>query len=226
MVAERRRLIVNFHGIGTLWNGLPDDELAYWCPESEWLAITDSLARLSEQPGVSLEITFDDGNLSDFEHALPALVERGLTATFFPCAGRIGAPHYLSAEQLVELRGSGMSIGSHGWAHVDLRRADAEQLKREADDARDRLAQASQGPVETFAIPFGSYDRRVLGALRPYRRVYTSDRGLAAGTRWLTPRCSYTREWTPETPSQIIRDERPVSLRLRRAAVRALKRLR
>lgn len=226
MIAQSHRLIVNFHGIGTPWKGVPDEELAFWCPENEWLAIADSLARLSEQPGLSLELTFDDGNTSDFEHALPALVERGLTATFFPCASRIGASHYLSAEQLVALRGSGMSIGSHGWAHVDLRQTDAEQLRRETVDARDRLAEASQGPVDTFAIPFGSYDRRVLRSLRAYRCVYTSDRGLAAGNPWLAPRCSYTREWNSESPSQVIRDEESVPARLRRAVVLALKRLR
>ena len=35
-------------------------------------------------------LTFDDGNRSDFEHALPMLEQYGYSATFYICGNRIG----------------------------------------------------------------------------------------------------------------------------------------
>ena len=37
------------------------------------------------------------------------------------------------------------------------------------------------------------------GALRSYRRVYTSDGGQAYADTWLQPRYSYSDGWTPAT---------------------------
>ena len=82
-------------------------------------SILDDVPRVCRDWRRPIEITFDDGNASDVEVALPALRERGLAATFFVCAGRIGEPGYLDADQLRELADAGMSVGSHGWDHVD-----------------------------------------------------------------------------------------------------------
>lgn len=220
------RLVVNFHGVGDPWPGVSADEKPFWCPEHDWLTIADGLAVLTERTGLPLEITFDDGNVSDYELALPALLDRGLTATFFPCAARTGQPRYLSSEQLVALRQAGMSIGSHGWAHTDLRRLDDAALTRETIGSRDALIEASRGPVDSFAIPFGSYDRRVLNRLGSYQHVYTSDRALAMRQSWLTPRYSYTRDWHPGTPLRLAQERPSMLSRVRQAAMLTVKRLR
>ena len=47
-----------------------------------------------------MRISFDDGNASDLEIGLPALLERGLTATFFVLAGRLGRPGSLDADEV------------------------------------------------------------------------------------------------------------------------------
>lgn len=192
----RERLVVNFHGIGEP-RGVPQDEAPYWCPRSEWSAFADSLAEVSLLEDVELEVTFDDGNLSDLDEAMPVLAARGLSATFHVCAGRIGQPGFLGEGELHELRASGMSIGSHGWNHVNLRKVDDHELVREVVGSRARIIEASGGEVTAFAIPFGSYDRRVLRALKDYAVAYTSDDMRSVAHRWLVPRFSYDRTWRP-----------------------------
>ena len=71
--------------------------------------------RCRGQPG--MELSFDDGYASDMEIALPALLERGLSARFFPLAGKLGRPGYLTAAGVRELAAAGMALGSHGMRH-------------------------------------------------------------------------------------------------------------
>src|SRR5882672_5481062 len=58
----------------------------------------------------ALILTFDDGDASNHEHALPLLLESQFTATFFVTVGRIGSPGSLSWAQIVELQRAGMEI--------------------------------------------------------------------------------------------------------------------
>nr|WP_255622823.1 polysaccharide deacetylase family protein [Tessaracoccus sp. OS52] len=199
-------MIVNFHGIGEPTRGVPDDEVPYWCPIDEWPRFADALAEVPSDGAVRLEITFDDGNLSDVTHALPALVDRGLQASFYVCAGRLGKSGYVGPDEVRELGVAGMGIGSHGWDHVDLRRTDDSALLRETVGSRERLAETVGAEVDQFAIPFGSYDRRVLRHLRGYREVFTSDGGRAPSSSWLTPRASYVRDWQPAEISRMVRE--------------------
>jgi len=222
----RERLVVNFHGIGEPWEGVPADERPYWCPRADWPGFADALAGLAAEGGVQLEITFDDGNLSDLEDGLPALVDRGLTATFHPCAGRIGKPRYLAEDDIKALLDAGMGIGSHGWNHVDLRGVDAAELDHEARDSQARLSEVTERRVTQFAIPFGSYDRRVLRSLRGYDTVYTSDRTRAGRSGRLTPRMSYVAGWQPADLARFASEPYSAVDRLRRLAVTTLKRLR
>lgn len=189
-------LVINFHGIGTPV-GVPEDEEPFWCPSGEWPGFADALEEADGLPGVELVVTFDDGNLSDISDAMPALRTRGLKATFFICAGRLGASGYVGEGEVQELLGEGMGIGSHGWDHVDLRPLSQDALRRETEDARSRLAEVTGTGVEDFALPFGSYDRRVLAALKHHRRVYSSDAARATVPGRPIPRHSYTRSWKP-----------------------------
>lgn len=183
------------------------------------------LDRVRGRPDVRL--TFDDGNRSDVDIALPLLEEHGMRATFFVLADRIGQPDQLTTTDLERLVDAGMTIGSHGRAHVPWTECDDRQLTAEiAESARD-LAAATGRTVDRFACPFGAYDRRVLGALRRHgaARVFTSDRG-ATPSRWLTARTSLRAEHRPQDlddliahgrsrPSRWVRDLNSVRKRLR-----------
>jgi peptidoglycan/xylan/chitin deacetylase (PgdA/CDA1 family) len=87
-----------------------------------------------------------------------------------------------------------MTVGSHGMRHRPWRELDEPALEEELVDARRILEDVVERPVTEAACPFGSYDRRVLGALRrgSYRHVYTSDRGPARRGDWLQARNTIT----------------------------------
>jgi peptidoglycan/xylan/chitin deacetylase (PgdA/CDA1 family) len=222
----QERLIINFHGIGEPWDGVAEDERPYWCPRALWPAMADAIAEVAEQGKVRVEVTFDDGNFSDIEEALPVLLERQLMATFHICAGRIGEPHFLSSGHLRALGDSGMEIGSHGWNHVDLRGVPDSELLRETVESRGRIAEASGANVTSFAIPFGSYDRRVLQCLKGYSTVFTSDRMRAPLSGWLVPRHSYRQGWQPQDIEQFASERYSVMLRARHRAISLYKRWR
>lgn len=180
-----RLLNLTFHGIGTPARELEPGEADVWVSHERFEAVLDRAAALG-----GVRITFDDGNQSDLEHALPALSRRSLTATFFVVAGRLGEPEFLDGDDVRELRDAGMTIGCHGMHHRPWRTLDDAELERELVDARGMLQEVVGGPVTQAACPFGSYNRRVLRALRRsgYAEVHTSDRGLARPADWMQAR--------------------------------------
>lgn len=137
-ILAAERLILHFHGVGPVPDGIGSEERNYWCEEDRFKSILDSVCTLSTE--IPIEITFDDGNISDAVVALPALVDRGLTASFFVCAGRIGLSGYLDKSAMIDIISSNMDIGSHGWGHVDWRRVDDKMLDVEFDEALKKIA--------------------------------------------------------------------------------------
>jgi peptidoglycan/xylan/chitin deacetylase (PgdA/CDA1 family) len=209
-----------FHGIGEPMAALEPDWHEFFVSASLFLAVLDEAAA---RPGISL--TFDDGYASDVEVALPALRERGLTATFFPVAGKLGQPGYLDAAGVRALSAAGMPVGSHGMRHRSWRDLGAEAEHEELAVARSLIGSAAQAPVRAAACPFGSYDRRVLGALRRngYEHVFTSDRRRARAGAWLQPRYSILRSDTLGSIRENILAPRPVVERVRCAAAARVK---
>ncbi|MEU0571008.1 polysaccharide deacetylase family protein [Nonomuraea sp. NPDC005983] len=185
--------IVNLtvHGIGETTRQLDPGEDATWVSVAQFEQVLDAVAG---RPGI--RITFDDGNASDVEIALPRLLERGLTAEFFVLAGLLGKPGRLTRDGVRELAKAGMPVGSHGWAHRDWRRIDERAAVQELADAHRVIADLTGQPVSRVAIPFGSYDRRVLRRLRHagVTRAYTSDSGRADPDAWLQARNSLVHD--------------------------------
>jgi len=184
---DEQRINVCFHGVGTPARDLEIGEAHYWVRTNVFHAILDAVA---DDPRV--RISFDDGNASDAVTALPALLERGLSATFFVLSGRLDEPGSLSREQVLELRDRGMRIGTHGRAHRPWRGLDPAAARAELEGAREEIAELIGRPVEEAALPLGRYDRHLLTDLRRlgYRTVYTSDRRWARPDAWLQPRFS------------------------------------
>ncbi|HWB46474.1 MAG TPA: polysaccharide deacetylase family protein [Hyphomicrobiaceae bacterium] len=155
-----------------------------------FVSLLDCVADLRAEGTLPIDITFDDGNVSDLSIALPELSKRQLPATFFLCSGRLQSRNYLDAGAARELVAAGMGIGSHGMHHRDWRMLDEAELIDEISLARRELEDACGLPITKVAIPFGSYDRRVIGKVRAegFSHVYTSDGGLAYRRAWLKPR--------------------------------------
>ena len=216
-------LNVCFHGIGTPRRELEPGEDAYWIGTDRFLRILDEIATWP-----SARISFDDGNASDSEIGLPALIERGLTAQFFPLAGRLGTPGSLAAQDVREIADRGMAIGTHGMSHQSWRGMDPATREAELVEARQRIEEAAGSAVTAAACPLGCYDRRLLSDLRRlgYIRVYTSDRRAARQDDWLQARFSAQCDDTPESLRAAVLSRPSLARRFRLSAIGHVKRLR
>lgn len=222
-------VIVNVHGVGD-----PPPRTLHEGEDDVWISVGQLEGLLDAAVGrPDVVITFDDGNLSDLEIGLPRLLERGLRARFFPCAGLLGEPGRIDPSGVRELQRAGMVVGSHGWAHRDWRELDwgprgAAEVADEMVRARRDLERLTGSEVTEVAVPFGSYDRHVLRALRRtgVRRVYTSDGGRARADAWLQPRTSIHADDDPDWPRRLMVDRPPLGRRVRTRAALVAKRLR
>jgi peptidoglycan/xylan/chitin deacetylase (PgdA/CDA1 family) len=188
---SQRVLNINFHGIGTPPDRISEAERAVWVPRS---CLAEILDRATREPEIGL--SFDDGNSSDVEVAVPMLLERGLTAAFFIVSDRLGEAGYVSPGDVAAIARAGMAVGSHGATHRPWRALDEAELGRELTRSRATLEDHAGAAVTSAACPFGVYDRRVLRAVRGagYERIFTSDGGVAQADQWLQPRTSL-RAW-------------------------------
>jgi peptidoglycan/xylan/chitin deacetylase (PgdA/CDA1 family) len=221
-------LTLCLHGIGKPHGGVSAQEAFFWVTEKAFTLLLDGVVArqgVDRIPGI---ITFDDGNASDASIALPELTKRGLKAMFFICAGRIGAPHYLDRAAISDLLAAGMEIGTHGKDHRVWRGLDETTLNAELGEARRHIEDVCGVAITKAAIPFGSYDRRLLQRLRRERFecVYTSDRGVARSNAWLKSRDTMDRTWHEAEIKQVLAAKPALAVRLRREAAKLYKRWR
>lgn len=223
--ATTPRSVVNItvHGIGPPSRALDPGEDQTWVSVAQFELMLDAIAG---RPDVHL--TFDDGNLSDVELALPRLAERGMTAEFFVLAGKMGDRGRLDRGGVRALLDNGMAIGSHGWAHRDWRRIDDAQARQEMVDAHHLLGDITEHPVSRVAIPFGSYDRHVLRRLRSFgvTCAFTSDGGRTTPGAWLQARTSLRHDMDHAWIARVLECNVSLSRRARNSAARAIKRVR
>lgn len=215
-----KRAILNFHGIGHCDRPFEHGEQDVWVSEARFAEFADEIAAFG------CEITFDDGNKSDVEIALPILLSRGLHGKFFILTGRVGAPGFLDARDIQTLLANGMEVGLHGRDHVSWREIDDESLQCEIEEAKGVLEAITGRAVTEAACPFGEYARRPLHRLRSagFDAVYTSDGGVADFGAWLRPRRTVRSTENPELVRRLFQES--LTTRLFRSAKMFVKRSR
>ena len=211
-----RQIGIIFHGIGAPTRPLEPGEAPYWIDVARFEALLD---RIAETPG-RYRITFDDGNLSDHAIALPRLAARGLGAEFFVLSGRIGRPGSLGRGEIADLLAAGMGVGSHGIAHLDWRRLDANALRAELEDSKAALEEVCGRAVTGAGIPFGGWNAAVLRALRRagYDAAWSSDGGWMHPNAFLRPRRSVRGDMDASALEDLLSGRMGLGRRLRRAA--------
>jgi len=122
-----------------------------------------------EKTGRVVGITFDDGYLNNFEHALPVLRELGFTATVFMVSAQIGGTnawdheHGVPSAPLMEVAhlkawmAAGMEVGGHTRHHVNLLQADDATARAEITGCKQDLEQALGVPIRSFCYPYGGH---------------------------------------------------------------------
>ena len=144
-------------------------------------------------PARPVAITFDDGGRDCVDHAVPALAERGYTATFYVGAGVVGARmRWLHAERGIELQAAdwpalraaeteGMRCEAHSVTHPRLATLSSDACRDELTRCRAMLEEGLGHEVRHLAYPFGSYSTETMALARDagYLTACTTDEALA-----------------------------------------------
>lgn len=171
------------------------------------VTVSELAARLGAGGSLAgvVAITFDDGLASVAEDAAPLLAARGLSATVFAVAGRLGdwsdwpsarpgSPRLrlATAEQLAGLAAAGWEIGAHGMEHAPLVHDDPTFLETELRFSRERLEAAVETSVRCYAYPYGALPSRAGRAAveESYETACTTRLGTVGpgADRWALPR--------------------------------------
>lgn len=130
-------------------------------------AIFDEIETHGSLSGRRAVITFDDCGTNLLEYALPELQRRGLTATFFVPAGKLGQSNdwdiflckskvsLMSKSDIHELIRKGFEIGSHGLNHISLKTCPKDVVEKELRESRKCLEDQFGVSVDFFSYPFG-----------------------------------------------------------------------
>jgi peptidoglycan/xylan/chitin deacetylase (PgdA/CDA1 family) len=129
--------------------------------------LVDVLINGGELPLRPVLITFDDGNLDDYENAFPIMHELGFVGAMYIVSNRLQAKGYINVEQLQEMADDGWEIGSHAVSHADLT-VDYSVARYEILQSRLTLEDATGEPVKTFAYPYGRTDEFVTNKVSEY----------------------------------------------------------
>jgi len=128
--------------------------------EDGWTTISpdDYLAHLTRRaalPDKPVLLTFDDGSRGQAETGLPELLERDMTATFFPMTVVLDKPTWLRRRDIAELADAKMTIAGHTYDHPGVDSIRGRNWKVQLQDSRKTLQDASGQEVAHFAYPFG-----------------------------------------------------------------------
>ncbi|SIT06926.1 Peptidoglycan/xylan/chitin deacetylase, PgdA/CDA1 family [Roseivivax lentus] len=111
-------------------------------------------------------LTFDDGRLSDYTVAFEEYFGSGEIPGFmsFIPTDLVGKPGHMNWQMIKELASHGITVGSHGLAHVDLTALSDVDLENEVRTSKSVLEDKTGSSVKLFAFPFGRFDKRVWNA--------------------------------------------------------------
>lgn len=122
------------------------------------------LEKWFEGKSAAVAITLDDWTPGQFELGAPALLSRGLPASFYVTLHNMQMlPSYDHWGKLQELISCGYEIGNHTMTHQDLTTASTSDCMHEIYAAKKIIDSHLVGSsVETFAYPFGRFNDDVI----------------------------------------------------------------
>ncbi len=116
--------------------------------------------------------TFDDGPVSDYTLAFPILKKYGIKGTSYII------PKYMDKKtrgkikwaQVREMYGYGWVFGCHTWDHRAMAGLSTAQIKKSMEKVDRSFIRQGLPPPRILAYPYGSYNKRVIRAIKPYRK--------------------------------------------------------
>jgi peptidoglycan/xylan/chitin deacetylase (PgdA/CDA1 family) len=177
----------------------------------DWLVRAGfEIVRLADMngPGKRVVITFDDGDVSTVEVALPLLVERGLVAEFFVVSDYIGRPGMVKVDDGRRFVEAGMGIQSHGQTHQPLEDMSMAELEAELTVSRSVLESWSGSRVEGLSLPGGRGRERERVTARRLGYSYILGSVPGRNKRWkpgtYLERIAVTRKMSPRDVTKLV----------------------
>ena len=125
-------------------------------------------------------LTFDDGDLDQYQNALPILDKHKMKAMFgimTVAIGRRGRQPYMDKTQIKDLADRGHEISCHTWDHHSVKKYVGDDWKIQTEEPRQKLAEITGKPVKYFVYPFGLWSHE--SALELQKRGYVMSFQLA-----------------------------------------------
>lgn len=129
-----------------------------------------TIARWGWEPWRRVAVTFDDGYVDNFVHALPVLRRFNVPATFFVTTNHIyqgiADPRLMNVDQLKEVLNCGMTVGAHSRTHPNLLEIPEPQAREEIFGSKSDLERALGTRIDLFAYPYGVHHRAQVNLVR------------------------------------------------------------
>jgi len=156
-------------------------------------------------------LTFDDGEMNNYETALPILQGSGFKAYFFIIVKRIGQEGYMGWKELKSLADVGMTIGSHGLTHEVLTNLKDEQIMGELKASKSSLEINLRVPVNCFSVPRGFCNEKIIRMAHEagYTEVFISEKPDFLKSA-VTPRVAVKSNWSLKRFQQALNNDVPM----------------
>ncbi|MBJ7540854.1 polysaccharide deacetylase family protein [Streptococcus sp. SL1232] len=158
---------------------LSDEGYYFLTPEEAYKVLTENV--LPNGNSKIIWLTFDDSLWDFYDNAYPILKKYKAKATNNVITSTVGNSANLSLDQMLEMKGQGMSFQSHTSTHPDLSASDDNTQKTEMSDAKSYLDNNLSQDTITIAYPAGRYSDTTLqlaGELN-YKLGITTNEGIA-----------------------------------------------
>lgn len=130
----------------------------------ELAAFFDGKSSLPPKPII---LTFDDGYIDFYLNAYPILAGASMKGVVFIPTGLIGGGAYMTWSQVEEIaRSPYVLVAAHSVHHYMLTKSNELLLKSELVESKRILEQHAGYPVNWMAYPYGTFDERVVAAVK------------------------------------------------------------
>ena len=147
---------------------------------------------LNNNVSQGIALTFDDGMLSVFTHAMPIIRDFKIPAHLFLTTGCVGGDNYwpsqpkgapkfqmMSWDQIEACHAAGIFIEAHTQTHPNLIQLNTQELEDECGRCDDIIEQRLGKKPNYFAYPYGIHNKRI--------REFVKSRYLASVTTFMRP---------------------------------------